>query len=397
MTTIEHEISTFDETVAPNFARAMPNWQPLVEYRRNGVAENTIHGAVSWVSGRNVIYSFGGNVEVYGRSMVKPIMMKVFRREFATALTSEQQAISCASHNGDTEHVAVARSILREAEWGLMQTPHDVPLVQFGRQVRRPRRWYHCCSGEHAAILHGCRLKGWRRVGYVWPHHPFFQEYLAYIRGVLGPEWKTGTIAKDGCGLPTVSNTVTDLARLFANLVTEKNEDWIWNAMVSHPDLIGGFNRLDSTDAQSMRRPRTGEGRRRRSARSLHRASRVSGRSRRGREDRARLEPASHLVHRPLHPRRPRIRVPQPVQTAAAESVHRPRGDSAGAQGTHGGDRAVGFMGSGHRSLGVRRGAIHCPEIAVIPSEARDLLLAGRGARHVLPAPPKAGPSLRSG
>src|SRR5215208_2054930 len=102
MTTLEKE-ATFDEAAAPNFARAMPNWQPLVEYRRNGVAENTIHGAVSWVSGRNVIYSFGGNVEVYGRSMVKPIMMKVFAKEFAAALNGEQQAISVASHNGDTE------------------------------------------------------------------------------------------------------------------------------------------------------------------------------------------------------------------------------------------------------------------------------------------------------
>ena len=101
-----------------NFARAMPNWQPLVEYRRNGVAENTIHGAVSWVSGRNLIYSFGGNVEVYGRSMVKPLMMKVFAKDFARALNPEQQAISVASHNGDTEHVRVARSILRQSEWG---------------------------------------------------------------------------------------------------------------------------------------------------------------------------------------------------------------------------------------------------------------------------------------
>ena len=41
----------------------------------------------------------------------------------------------------------------------LMQTPLDVPLVQFGRQVRRPRRWYHTCSGEHAAILRGCRAR----------------------------------------------------------------------------------------------------------------------------------------------------------------------------------------------------------------------------------------------
>jgi L-asparaginase II len=219
---IELQFMSFDESATPNFIRPMPNWQPLIEYRRNGVAENTVHGAVSWVTGRNLLYSFGGNVEVYGRSMVKPIMMKVFARDFARELNGEQQAISVASHNGDTEHVRVARSILRESEWGLMQTPHDVPLVQFGRQVRRPRRWYHCCSGEHAAILH-------------------------YIRDVLGSEWKMGTIAKDGCGLPTVSMTVTDLARLFANLVTERESDWIWDAMVAHPDLIGGFNRLDST------------------------------------------------------------------------------------------------------------------------------------------------------
>jgi L-asparaginase II len=206
-----------------------------------------VHGAVAWVSGKQLLYSFGGNVECYGRSMVKPLMMKVFAREFATAIDSEQQAISVASHNGDTEHVRVARSLLSQGEWGLMQTPHDVPLVQFGRQVRRPRRWYHCCSGEHAAILRGCKIRGWSRVGYVLPHHPFFQAYAAYMQQALGPEWRMGTIAKDGCGLPTVSMTVTELAKLFANMVTEKDADWIWAAMIKHPDLIGGFNRLDST------------------------------------------------------------------------------------------------------------------------------------------------------
>ncbi len=225
----------------------MADWQPLVEYRRNGIAENTIHGAVSWMSGHDLIHSFGGNVECYGRSMVKPLMMKVFRREFETALNDEQKALAVSSHNGDTEHVRVVKSILTESEWGLMQAPHDVPLVQFGRQVRRPRRWHHCCSGEHAAILRGCKLRGWSRVGYVWPHHEFFQEFLAYMHGVLGPEWKRGKIAKDGCGLPTVSMTVTDLATLFAALVTEKDDDWIWKTMIDHPDLIGGFNRLDST------------------------------------------------------------------------------------------------------------------------------------------------------
>src|SRR5438552_13416697 len=142
-----------DDHFPVNFARPMPNWQPLVEYRRNDVAENTIHGAVSWVSGKNLIHSFGGNVEVYGRSMAKPVMMKVFVDEFRTALTSEQQAIAVASHNGDTEHVRVARSLPLQSEGGMMQTPPYVALLQLGRQVRSPRRSQHCCSGAHAAIL----------------------------------------------------------------------------------------------------------------------------------------------------------------------------------------------------------------------------------------------------
>ena len=47
-------------------------WQPLVDYRRHGVSETTIHGAVSWTHGDEVIHSFGGNVLCYGRSMMKP-------------------------------------------------------------------------------------------------------------------------------------------------------------------------------------------------------------------------------------------------------------------------------------------------------------------------------------
>jgi hypothetical protein len=34
---------------------------------------------------------------------------------------------------------------------------------------------------------------------------------------------------------------------LYADLAKHKDEDWIWEAMNRHPDLVGGFNRLDST------------------------------------------------------------------------------------------------------------------------------------------------------
>ena len=134
-------------------------WEPLVDYRRNGVSENTIHGAIAWWSGNKMVHSFGGNVLCYGRSMMKPFYIKVFAEELSDC-DWKQKAISVASHNGSAEHVEVAQSLLSEGEWGLMQTPLDLPLVQFGRQVRRPRRWFNNSSGHHAAIFKGCRLKG---------------------------------------------------------------------------------------------------------------------------------------------------------------------------------------------------------------------------------------------
>jgi len=223
-------------------------WEPLVDFRRNEVSENTIHGAVAWAHGRDVFHSFGGNVLCYGRSMMKPLLMKAFVDELADELSWEQKAIACSSHNGDTEHVSTAQSILTESEWGLMQCPLDVPLIQFGRQVRRPRRWFHTCSGEHAAILKALRKMGINRAGYTLPQSDWFPLYLDVLRRFLvEPDWEPVRVSKDGCGLPTVSNTVNELAVLFAGLVATKDQDWIWEAMQRHPDLVGGFNRLDST------------------------------------------------------------------------------------------------------------------------------------------------------
>ena len=170
-------------------------WQPLVDYRRNGVSETTIHGAVAWAHGDEIFHSFGGNVLCYGRSMMKPFLMKIFINELADC-SDEQRAIALSSHNGDTEHVEAAMSLLDESEQSPMRTPLDVPLIQFGRQVRRPRRWYHTCSGEHAAILAACRVKGWSRIGYTLPSHPLFSAYLDVLRRTLGSDWKPLRVAK---------------------------------------------------------------------------------------------------------------------------------------------------------------------------------------------------------
>ena len=50
---------------------------------------------------------------------------------------------------------------------------------------------------------------------------------MTEIRRFLGEDWTPLRIAKDGCGLPTVSNTVAELAQIYAGLVQDKDEDWI--------------------------------------------------------------------------------------------------------------------------------------------------------------------------
>jgi hypothetical protein len=60
-------------------------------------------------------------------------------------------------------------------------------------------------------------------------------------------------VARDGDGLPTISMTVNELAQCYAGLAKNRHEDWIWEAMVRHPDLVGGFNRLDTTVIKSCR------------------------------------------------------------------------------------------------------------------------------------------------
>ncbi|MCB9778635.1 MAG: asparaginase [Alphaproteobacteria bacterium] len=225
-------------------------WEPLVDYRRFGVSETTIHGAVAWVSGDRVLHAFGGNVLCYGRSMMKLLYIKPFVDDLAR-FGWKEKAISVASHNGTTEHVQAAQALLPREAWSLMQTPLDLPLVQFGRQVRRPRRWYNNSSGHHAAILAGCIAKGWRTVGYTLPSHPVFGAYMGVVRQALGADWKPLRVARDGDGLPTASMTVTDLARCYAWLATHRDDDWIWEAMVREPDVVGGFNRLDTTVIKS--------------------------------------------------------------------------------------------------------------------------------------------------
>lgn len=214
------------------------DYRPLVELRRAGVAEVVAHGAVAWVHGDEPLHEFGSGL-VFGRSLVKPFQVRVFSQELAH-LTTEQQAIACASHGGTEEHRTIAQSILRADEVAHLLVPASTPLGGTGPATQ----WTHPCSGKHAAIVRGCLARGWPVERYTAIDHAFHAAYLAELRRVLGDAWQPVATAPDGCGLPTHTFTVVELGRLFASLARDR--DWAFRAMTAHPHLVGGAGRLDT-------------------------------------------------------------------------------------------------------------------------------------------------------
>lgn len=223
------------------------SWLPLVEYRREGLTEVVVHGAIAWAqAGRTG--TLGGDALLYGRSLLKPFQMKAIARDLDPVLTPDQKALSVASHDGTERHVALARSMLNVPLTQKLQVP---PSRALGGGGGSPDRWQHPCSGKHAAILRACELRGWSTADYVSAEHPYHEALLAELRRHLGEDWTPQVTAVDGCGLPTPSLSLTELARLFASLGSDRDTDWIWNAMTAAPELVGGPGRLDTTLLQA--------------------------------------------------------------------------------------------------------------------------------------------------
>ena len=74
------------------------------------------------------------------------------------------------------------------------------------------------------AIIHGCRERlAADRLHSTNPS--IFKGYIAVLQSILGEEWLPKRVARDGCELPTVSNTVSELALSFAHLAQDKDND----------------------------------------------------------------------------------------------------------------------------------------------------------------------------
>lgn len=172
----------------------------------------------------------------------------------AYGLTSEQLALSCASHNGAAIHTDRVNAWL--GALGLddsafrcgPQEPQDRDARDALICARHaPQQCHNNCSGKHTGFLTLAQHLG-AGPEYIEMNHPVQKMILeAYedMTGLISPGFGI-----DGCSAPNHATTMTGLARAMARMA--KGDDGtargaaaarLTQAMAAHPDLVAGEGR----------------------------------------------------------------------------------------------------------------------------------------------------------
>lgn len=170
-------------------------------------------------------------------------------------LTSEELALCCASHNGEPEHVAGARSILEKVgldesalECGGHWPLREAMALRWVDEGRVPQAIDSNCSGKHAGMLALARHHGWEPTGYRLPGHPVQRRMASEIARWTGcgeSELATGI---DGCGVVCFAVPLIAIARSYLRFGVDVMEEGpaavVRDAMVGHPFMVAGTGRL---------------------------------------------------------------------------------------------------------------------------------------------------------
>jgi L-asparaginase II len=233
----------------------------FVRVVRNGLreSEHEIHVAVADARGRLVARAGDAHRMVFARSSMKPVQAAVGLSRTEHPVTDRQVALMCASHNGETVHVRIVRSLLAAAgldESALGNTPGWPLDREAAARVRAPSRIRHNCSGKHAGMVVASASAGWRLDTYLRPSHPLQRRILAAVR--MGAGVDDVVVGVDGCGAPVFGMPLASMATIFARLARpERFGDLAADvaratgAMRANPYLVAGRKREDTAVMQA--------------------------------------------------------------------------------------------------------------------------------------------------
>ncbi len=228
---------------------------PMIESRHR------VHAAVVDAGDAVVGAARDSSLLTYWRSCAKPfqVMPLLESGGFDTlGWEDDELALSCASHGGEPEHVAVALEMLHDIgleEGDLACGPQD-PLSSRGLKLVRESglrvsRLHNNCSGKHAAMLARAHTAGWNTHGYERQEHQVQRSNLEMVARWSGTPAGRITRAVDGCGAVVFGLPLDAMARSYARLASaasrgEEVPTRVVNALITRPFLFGGTDRFDS-------------------------------------------------------------------------------------------------------------------------------------------------------
>ena len=243
---------------------AQPAHIPLAIVTRGGVTESVHYGSVAVTDADGNLLHRAGDVAtpIFTRSSLKPFqampsLQKGVDRAFGFG--PREIALMCASHSGESVHVETARKMLSAigcSEHDLQCGTHAPYFYQYLDQASptgaRFSTLQHNCSGKHSGMLSYCRHCGHDIATYLAEDHPLQQAIRHSVAHFSGTPESALVAGTDGCSAPNYAMPLTGLARAFARLTIEREDNEygdaparIFDAMSAHPELVSGQKRSD--------------------------------------------------------------------------------------------------------------------------------------------------------
>ena len=227
---------------------------------RGSTIESFHRGAFAVVDAHKHLVLHSGDVDapVFPRSAIKafqclPLIESGAANHFN--LSDEEIALCCSSHNGETEHVRVARSILQKCgqdesiyECGAHMPGSKNATFELVRQGKSPGQIHNYCSGKHAGMIALASYLGISQKDYVTPNHPVQKMVAQTLADYCEINIAAAPMGIDGCSVPTWALPLQNTALGFAKLCDEKNHSAarILNSVRANPFMVAGTDCFDT-------------------------------------------------------------------------------------------------------------------------------------------------------
>jgi L-asparaginase II len=244
---------------------------PLVECTRGDTVESVHFGALAVVDPHGtLIASYGDpNTVTFLRSTAKPFQLLPFIEAGGHThfhFSQQEIALMCASHSGTDHQVKVLSGIQHRAgiqESDLMCGVHPPGHKKTAEEMllrgEVPTANRHNCSGKHSGMLAFARMNGERLESYLERGHPVQQRILYSFADMCSLPVEQIQLGTDGCSAPNFAVPLLNAAWGWARLADPGSLapgrasaiHTIVQAMMAHPEMVGGPERFDTVLMQA--------------------------------------------------------------------------------------------------------------------------------------------------